>query len=147
MAGILIVSAAEFGEAGQPGNSKGKCKRMKSMIEEMPRNSFARHHSGWTEDELRALVKESKDGIGFKKIVYMLARSRKSVSVNASRFGLTARMDTGEFLTERHRRHGKLRNCLSCASMFYSTDFGNRMCQKCKNSCSWSCGGDYITSI
>ena len=147
MAGILIVSAAEFGEAGQPGDSKGKCKRMKSMIEEMPRNSSARRHSGWTEDELRTLVKESKDGIGFKKIVYMLGGSRKSVSVKASRIGLTARMDTGEFPTERHRRHGKLRNCLSCASMFYSTDFGNRMCQKCKNSCSWSCGGDYITSI
>ncbi len=142
MAGILIVSAAEFGEAGQPGDSKGKCKRMKSMIEEMPRN-----HSGWTDDELRTLVKEWKDGIGFKKIGCMLGRSRKSVSVKASRIGLTARMDTGEFLTERHRRHGKLRNCLSCASMFYSTDFGNRMCQKCKSSSSWSCGSDYITSI
>ena len=116
---------------------------MNFPIEEQPKDASAQNGIAWTEDEIRILVEEWKQGIGFKKIGKLIGRSRKSVAVKASRIGLTMRFDSDGFHRGDTRKSGKLRNCLSCASLFYSTDFGNRMCKKCKNGNSWQSGGDY----
>ena len=115
---------------------------MISLVEEEPQNASTQNGVVWTGDEIRILVREWKQGIGFKKIGKMIGRSRKSVAVKASRIGLTVRSGPNDSESVNSRKDGKIRNCLSCAAMFYSTGNGNRMCIKCKNSQSWQSGSD-----
>ncbi|MDE0305467.1 MAG: hypothetical protein OXI87_11405 [Albidovulum sp.] len=115
---------------------------MKCQVEERPQSASIPNGIAWTNEEIRILVEEWKRGIGFKKIGKLIGRSRKSVAVKASRIGLTTGLDSDEVRNGNAGKNGKLRNCLSCSALFYSTGFGNRLCNKCKNSSAWDSGGD-----
>ena len=100
----------------------------------------------WSENEIDALVGYWKQGLMMAEVAALLGRSKKSVTVKASRLGLTRRSYLNDNHIQRAKSNGKTRSCLLCQARFYSEGPGNRVCAKCKQCEYWETGGDSFCS-
>ena len=101
----------------------------------------------WSESEIYALVRYWKQGLRMGEVAALLGRSKKSVTVKASRLGLTRCGYLNGNHVQRAKKNGKTRSCLLCEARFYSEGPGNRVCAKCKQCEYWETGGDSFCSL
>ncbi|MCE2523323.1 MAG: hypothetical protein J4F49_08910 [Rhodobacteraceae bacterium] len=97
----------------------------------------------WTDDEIHRLIDLWKRHVPFGRIAKTMGRSKKSVSIKASRLGLTTRPYWNDQFSVNARKRGKARSCLSCRRTFFSEGPGNRICNPCKESPHWEQGNDF----
>ena len=101
----------------------------------------------WSETEIDALVGYWKQGLRMSEVAALLGRSKKSVTLKASRLGFSRRSFLNRNHVQRAKNKGKTRSCLLCEARYYSEGPGNRVCAKCKQGEYWETGGDSICSL
>lgn len=105
------------------------------------------HRKGpWAASEVSVLIRMWGEGASNAQIAQKLNRNENAVAIKASRLGMPAKSQAVEKMRSadaKNTKKGKLRPCLSCQTTFFSEGVGNRICDGCKSTSSWS-SGDYV---
>jgi len=104
----------------------------------------------WTDAEINLLIELWPQNLSNLEIAGRIGRRENAVAIKASRLKLppkaVASIAFGVGKTSRNPK-ARVRPCLCCQRQFFSEGAGNRICDTCKSSRSWSDGYDYVVQM
>lgn len=104
----------------------------------------------WTDAEINLLIELWPQNLSNLEISHRIGRRENAVAIKASRLKLPpkaiASVQFGVGKTTRNPK-ARVRPCLCCQRQFFSEGSGNRICDTCKSSRSWSDGYDYAVRM
>lgn len=99
-------------------------------------------HIFWKNGEVKILTDLWLKDVPADYISQVLKRSPNAIEVKAIRIGLGSRRSEGKLVKKAKENKGRVRACMSCETLFYSTHAGNRICSYCKEHPVWKSGHD-----
>lgn len=98
----------------------------------------------WSEEEIDRLARLYAQQLSNAAIAKELGRAESAIAIKATRLSFPARATL-----RRDAKSGapriKLRHCLCCQRLFFSSHAGNRMCDPCRGSSEIS--SDYVIQV
>ena len=99
-------------------------------------------HDLWSNNEIKILNDLWLEDVPAKYIAQVLKRSSTAIEIKAMRIGLKSRRSEKKLVQKAVVKKARVRICLTCKVIFYSSHTGNRICSTCKDHPIWQSGND-----
>lgn len=110
-------------------------------------SEYKTRHDFWKNDEIKILTDLWMQDVPAKYISRILKRSPNAIEVKAMRVGLKPRRTERALVQSAKENKARMRRCMSCNILFYSTHIGNRICTQCKEHPIWMSGNDLQVNL